>query len=121
MALPFLLQGIQIGAENLDGQGAFQAGFRLVHRVLGRLGVVEVDAGKGLELLVDGLDQPGLGAVGAGPLRIGLETDIEFDVEEAGRIGAVVGPAEFRGDGGDLGKGAQYVAHLGRDLGRFVE
>ena len=119
--LALLLQRIQIGAEDLDGQRALQAGFRLVHRIFRRLGVVENDSGKGLELLVDGLDQPGLGAIGAGPLRVGLETDVEFDVEETGRIGAVVGPAEFRGDRGDFGKGAQYLPHLGRDLRRFVE
>ena len=116
-----LLQRIQIGAEDLDGQSALQAGFRLIHRVLRRLGVVEIDSGECLELLVDGLDQPRLGAVGAGPLRIGLEIDIELDIEEAGGIGAVVGPAEFRGDRGDFGKGMQDLAHLGRDLRRFVE
>jgi hypothetical protein len=91
--LALLLQRVQIGAEDLDGQRAFQAGFRFVHGVLGRLGVVEDDAGKGLELLVDGLDQRRLGAIRAGPLRIGFQADVEFDVEKAGRIGAVVGPA----------------------------
>ncbi len=116
-----LLQRLQVGAENLDGQRAFQARFRLVHRILRRLGVVENDSGKGLELLVDGLDQRGLGAIGAGPLRVGLEADVKLDVEKAGRIGAVVGPAEFRGDRGDFGKGVQDVADLGRDLRRFVE
>src|SRR4029077_7200601 len=116
-----LLQRIQIGAENLDGQSALQAGFRFVHRILRRLGVVEIDSGEGLELLVDGLDQTGLGAVGAGPFRVGLEIDVEFDVEETRRIGAVVRPAEFRGHGGDLGKRAQNLPLPGCDLGRFLE
>ena len=119
--LALLLKRVQVGTEDLDRQGAFQAGFRLVHRILRRLRVVENDSGKCLELLVDGLDQPGLGAIRAGPLRVGFETDVKLDVEKAGRIGAVVGSAQLRGDRGDFGKGVQYVAHPGRDLRRFVE
>ena len=46
----------------------------------------------------------GLVAIGAVPLRIRLEADKEFDVEEAGGIRAVIGAAEFRGDGGDFRK-----------------
>ena len=103
--LALLLQRLQVGAEHLDGERAFQAGLRLVHRVFGRLGVVEDDAGKGRELLVDRVDQSGLVAIGAVPLRVGFQADVEFDVEEAGGIGAVVGAAEFRGDRGDLRKG----------------
>ena len=116
-----LLQRIQIGAEDLDGQGALQARFRLIHRVFRRLGVIEGDAGKCLELLVDGLDQAGLGAIGAGPLRVGLQIDVELDIEKAGGVRAVVGPGQFGGDRGDFGEGAQDVAHLGRDFCRLVE
>ena len=90
-----LLERIQIGAEYFDGQGAFQARFRLVDRILGRLGVIENDSGKGLELLVDGLNQRGFGAMTAGPLRVRLEPNVKLDVEETGRIRAVVGAAQF--------------------------
>ena len=46
--LAFLLQHIEVGAEDLHRQRAFQAGLGFIDRVLGRLGVVEDDAGKGL-------------------------------------------------------------------------
>ena len=118
--LALLFQHVQIGAENLDGQRALQTGFGFVHRVLRRLGVVENDSGKLLELLVDGLDQFGLGAIRAGPFRVRLKTDVKLDVEKAGRIRAVVGPRQFGGDGGDFGKGFQYLPDLRRDLRRFV-
>ena len=49
-------------AIDLHGQRALQAGERLIHRIFGRLRVVEDDAGKGLQLLVDGGDQFLLGA-----------------------------------------------------------
>ena len=55
------------------------------------------------------------------PLRIGLEADEEFGVEEAGRVGAVVGPAMFRADHGDLGEGGDNRADLRHDLRRFIE
>ena len=55
--LALLLQRVQVAAEDFDRQRAFQARFRFIHRILGRLGVVEDDAGKCGKLLVDGLDQ----------------------------------------------------------------
>ena len=67
------------------------------------------------------VDQLRLGADGAAPLRIGLQADIEFGVEEAGRVGAVVGSAMLRSDRGDLGKGGDDRADLGHDLRRFIE
>ncbi len=42
----FLFEGAQIGTENLDREGALQSRFSLIHRILGGLSVVEVDAGK---------------------------------------------------------------------------
>ena len=51
-----LLQRLQVGTEDFDGQRAFQAGLRLVHRIFRRLGVIEGDAGECLELAIDGLD-----------------------------------------------------------------
>ena len=67
--LALLLKDIEVGAEHFDRQRAFQAGFRFVHGVFGRLGVVEDDAGKGLELSVDRLDQRRLVAIGAVSIR----------------------------------------------------
>ena len=43
----------EIRAEELHVERALESRLRLVHRVLGRLRVVEVDAGKGAELLID--------------------------------------------------------------------
>ena len=45
----FFSQPLQVGAEDLHGQGALQAGQRLIHGVFRRLGVIENDAGKRLE------------------------------------------------------------------------
>ena len=85
IALPLLLEHVEVGAEDLHRERALEAGLGLVDRVFGRLGVVEGDAGEGLQLLVDRGDQLRLGADRAAPLRIGLQSDVEFGVEEAGR------------------------------------
>ena len=71
--------------------------------------------------MVDGLNQPGLGAIMARPLRVRCQPNVKLDVEKAGRIRAVVGPAQFRGDRGDFRKGVQDLPHLGSDLCRFIE
>ena len=63
--LALVLQRVQVGPEDLDRQRALQPGLRLVDRVLRRLGVVEDDAGKRLQLLVDGRDQLRLGVIAA--------------------------------------------------------
>ena len=81
--------------NTLTARALLQSGFRFVHRILGRLGVVEDDAGKGRQLLIHGLDQRRLGAVGAGPFGVRLKTHEKLDVEEAGGIGAVIGPAQL--------------------------
>ena len=47
-----VLQHIQIRAVNLHGQRAFQSRQRFVHRIFGRLRVIEDHAGEGLELLL---------------------------------------------------------------------
>ena len=101
---PLRLQHLEVGTEDLHRQRALEPGLGLVDRVLGGLGVVEGDAGKGGELLVDGLDQLGLAVIAAVPLAVGLEADVELGVEEAGRIGAVVRPPVLGGDDGDLGE-----------------
>ena len=112
---------LQVRPEYLDRQGAFQAGLGFIHGVFGGLGVVEDDAGKRLELLVDGLDQLRLRVIGAVPFAVRLEPDEEFHVEEAGRVGAVIRPAMLGGDHGDFGERAENLAHLRRDLARFLE
>src|SRR6185503_10263786 len=81
----------------------------------------ESDARKSLQLVVDSLDQPRLGAIRAAPLRIRLEPDVELDIEEAGRIGTVIGPPQLRGHRGDLRKGAQYLPNPRSDLRGLIE
>ena len=119
--LAFGFQRLQVRPEDLDRQRAFQAGFGFIHGVFGRLRVVEDDAGKRLELLVDGLDQLRLGAIRPLPFAVGLEPDEEFHVEKAGGVRAVVRPAMLGGDDGDFGEGAENLADLRRDLARFLE
>jgi hypothetical protein len=77
------------------------------------LRVIEGNARKGFELLIDGVDQSGLVAIGAGPLRVGFQVDVELHVEESGGIGAVVGAAEFRGHRGDFRKGCRICRTWG--------
>ncbi len=119
--LALLLERVEVRAEDLHRQRALQAGLGLIDRILGRLGIVEDDAGKGFELVVDRRDQRRLGVILAVPLRIGFEPDIEFGVEETRRIGAIVRPAQLGCDGSDFGEGGEHGAHLRRDLRRFIE
>ena len=98
------LQDREVGTEDLHREGALQSRFRLVHRILGRLRVVEDDAGERLELPADGVDELGLGANRAGPLRVRLQADEELVVEETGGIGAVIRPSQLVRDDGDLRK-----------------
>ena len=97
-----LLKGIEVGPEHLHRQRAFQAGLGFIHGIFGRLGVIEDDAGEGLQLLVDRLRSGRLVAIGAMPFAIRLEADIEFDIEKAGGVGAVIGAAQLGSDEGDL-------------------
>ena len=48
IALPFCFEHVEVGAEHLHRERALEARLRLVDRVLGRLRVVEGDAGEGL-------------------------------------------------------------------------
>ena len=73
MALPFCSSVFRLEPNTLTASALFKPGLGLVHGVFRRLGVVEGDAGKRLELPVDGLDQLGLGAIGAGPFGVGLQ------------------------------------------------
>ena len=63
IARPFASSTCEVRTEHLHRQRALEPGLRLVDGVLGRLGVVEDDAGKGRELLVDGVDQLGLAVI----------------------------------------------------------
>ena len=67
------------------------------------------------------VDELLLRPVATPPLGVGLEPHVELVVEEAGRVGAVVGPAVLRGDDRHLREGAQDAADLGRDLRRLLE
>ncbi len=107
-------QQVEIGAVDLYRQRALQAGFRFVDGVFSGLSVVEDNAGEGVELLLDRLDEARLGMDFAVPggVVIRLEADVEFVVEEAGGIGAVVGAAKLVGDRGHLRKAEQNIANL---------
>ena len=56
-----IFEGLEVLAEDLDGERALETGFGLVHGVFGGLSVVEDDAGEGCELLLHGLDELRLG------------------------------------------------------------
>ena len=70
--LAFGFQRLEVRPEDLDRQRAFQAGFGFIHGVFGGLRVVENDAGKRLELLVNGLDQLRLRAIRPFPFAVWL-------------------------------------------------
>ena len=56
-----------------------------------------------------------------GLVLVGLQADIEFAVEKAGRIGAIVGTSQLRADHSDLRIRHQDVANLRRNLAGFLE
>ncbi len=118
-----VFERLQVLAEDLDGESALESGFGFVHGVFGRLRVVENHSRKRGELLLHGLDQLRLGVQFAGPgfVGIGLQADEELVVEETGRVRAVIGAAQFIGDGGDLRKAEQDIADLRRELGCLLE
>ena len=121
-ALAALLEDFQVGAEELDRVGPLDARERLLDVVADQLREVEVDPGELLELLhqlvldllAGDLPCPGQRIAPerrplAPPLLHRPQRDVELDVEEAGDVGAVVGPADVRHDPPDLG-------HRGHDL-----
>src|SRR5579872_288658 len=118
-----LFQHIQIGAEDFDRQRAFQAGFRLVYGVFGRLRVVENYAWESREFLVDGRNQVRFGVNGAVPdgVAIRFQAHIKFVIEEAGGIRSVIRAAEFVSHSGHLGKAAEDIANFWRKFLRFIE
>ena len=103
------LERREIGAENLHGEGALEAGLRFVHRVLGRLGVVEDDAGKCLQLLLNRVDRAAASCGSPRPrgIVVRLQTHEVLVVEEADRIGAVVRAPELVRHGRHLRKAQQ--------------
>ena len=118
------LERIQVSAEDLDGERTLQARLGFVDRVLGRLRVVEDDTRECSEFSVEIFDQFSLVvnfAVVPGVVIIRLEPHVKLVVEETRRIGPVVRPAEFVGDGCYLRVLKQDIADLRRKLAGLVE
>ena len=118
----FCLKRLQVVAVDLDGQLALDAADRLLDVVGDGLRKVPDDARHLLEFTIHGADQLVLVLVEDGPpLILRLQVDEIFRIEEAGRVGAVVGPAHLADHVRDLGKGGQHGArfvHDGHALGR---
>ena len=113
----------QVSAEDLHREQAFQAGFGFIHRVLGRLRVVENHAGKCRRFLLNRVDQFLLVVNRPLPDRVvvRLQPDVKFVVEKPGGIRAVVRTPQLVRHGSDLRKAAQNVADLRRQLGGFFK
>src|SRR5262249_43051848 len=98
-------------ADQLDRVLAFDAGYSLLDIVLDVLREVEVDAWKlRLQGFVDLLDELVLAHTLA-PFLCRLERGKKFGVEEAGSIGAVVGPSLLGHDGLDFRKILDHQPH----------
>jgi len=118
------LQHIQVGPVNLDGEGALQAGQSFIHGIFGGLRVVEDNAGKGLQLLLNILGKFLLVVNGPrlpGSIAVRPEADIELIVEESGRVGAIVGPAQLGTNVGDHWILHQDFTHLRREATGFLK
>ena len=79
--------------------------------------------GKAVSFLLMDFDQFRFVADIAAPglVLVGFQADVEFAVEKASRIGAVVGTSELGADHRDLRIGHQNVANLRGDLAGFFE
>src|SRR5262249_24338639 len=98
-------------ADQLDRVLAFDAGYSLLDIVLDVLREVEVDAWKlRLQSFIDLIDELVLGHTLA-PFLCRLERGKKFGVEEAGGIGAVVGPSLLGDDGLDFSKILDHQPH----------
>src|SRR5205085_5960237 len=78
----FLFEDGEVRAEHLHVEGRLETRERLVDRILGRLRVVEGDAGKDGELSLDGFDQFVLRVKYAIPFTVRLQPYIEFGIKE---------------------------------------
>src|SRR5271169_1853643 len=89
----FVLKHVQIFPVYFDRQRTLETSQGLVHGILGGLGIVENDSGKGSEFLVDRFDELFFLADFAGPyfVFVWLEANVELAVKEAGGISAIVG------------------------------
>ncbi len=114
-------QLLQIVPVQLDRVFAFDARHRLLHVILNRLGEIEVDPGNIRQFLFNLFDQRMLRGNGGTPLFERFERDQELGVEEAGRIGSVVGTAQLRGHVDHLGVLTEDQAHFRRQLRRLFE
>src|ERR1700676_980182 len=120
----FFLEDLKIRAENLDGEGALEAGESFVDGVFGGLRVVEDDAGGGFEFFLEVGDELFLGMDGAllpSAVVVRLQADVKLAVEEAGGIGAIVVAAELGADDGDLRILREQSADFGGKLAGFLE
>src|SRR5262249_34781606 len=98
-------------ADQLDRVLAFDAGYSFLDIVLDVLREVEVDAWKfRLQGFVDLFDELVLGLTLA-PFLCRLERGKKFGVEEAGGIGAVIGPSLLGYDRLDFGKILDHQPH----------
>src|SRR5262249_36030215 len=106
-----LRQHDDVVADQLDRVLAFDAGYSFLDIVLDVLREVEVDAWKlRLQSFVDLLDELVLGHAPA-PFLCRLERGKKFSVEEAGSIGAVVGPSLLGYDRLDFRKIPDHQPH----------
>jgi hypothetical protein len=119
--LSAILEGSEVGAEDLHVERALEASLRLVDGVFRGLREVEGDSRESLELPLDRRDQLRLGVIWPRPLPVRLEADVELRVEEARRVRAVVRPSVLVRDDGHGREGAQDAPDLGNEARRFLE
>ena len=85
-----LLKDIQVSTKDLGIERALQPSLCFIHRIFGGLRVVERDAGKSAQLLVDRGNQRWFRVIFAVPVTVWLEPHVELSIEEAGGVRAVV-------------------------------
>ena len=104
--LPRSSRTCEIGAEDLHVEGALETGLRLVDRVFRRLRVVERDPREDRRASCSTASMNAGLACGTVPVHVvvRLQADVELGIEEAGRVGAVIGAAVLVGDDRDFGK-----------------
>ena len=115
------LQLVQIGADDFDRIGAFDARQRLLHVVLDVLREIEHHSGqRRIELRLQLRGELVLGHAGR-PFIIGFQRREQLHIGERRCIAAVVRPPVLRHHGDDLRVAEQDFAHLARRLGSGVQ
>ena len=110
----------EITAEQLDRVLPLDSGHRFLDVVLNHLREIEGDSRKGLQLLLDLMDDPVLVEPWR-PFVSWLEIDEKLGVEKARGVCPIVRATELRGHGLDRRVRAEDAPHLGRDPRCFVE